>query len=252
MSDVDDTLYCDISSDDERPYIPQVLRRRVVSTVHNLSHSSGRNTVKTIAKKFVWPNMRKDVKDWARACLPCQRSKIHRHTKNPPLYIAIPNSRFQHIHIGMLGPLPESQGYRYCLTMVDRFTRWPEAVSIKDMTAETVGVAFYSGWIARFGAPATITTERDTQCESQLFQNLTQLLGTKRLRTIAYHPQGNGMVKRWHRSLKGAFTCHGVQDWVGILPTVLLGLRTCYKEDIKSTAAEMVYETTLRIPGEFS
>ncbi|XP_026673328.1 uncharacterized protein LOC113464903 [Ceratina calcarata] len=59
------------------------------------------------------------------------------------------------------------------------------------------------------------------------------------------------MIERWHRSLKAAIMCHQTKDWVEILPTVLLGLRTSFKDDIQASAAEMVYGTPLRLPGEF-
>ena len=74
------------------------------------------------------------------------------------------------------------------------------------------------------------------------------LLGSKRSRTTAYHPQANGMVERFHRQLKAQ---PNPDSWMDTLPLVLLGLRTALKEDISATAAEMVYGTTLRLPGEF-
>lgn len=45
--------------------------------------------------------------------------------------------------------------------------------------------------------------------------------------------------------------CHETPNWIETLPVVLLGLRTCIKEDIKASAAELVYGMSLRLPGEF-
>ena len=80
----------------------------------------------------------------------------------------------------------------------------------------------------------------------------TGLLGTKHLRTTAYHPCANGLVERLHRQLKGALKGHPQQQrWTEALPLVLLGIRTSLKEDIGCTTAELVYGTTLRLPGAF-
>ena len=142
-------------------------------------------------------------------------------------------------------------GYRCCSSLVDRFSRWPEAIPLKDVTSDTVATTFYAHWVARFGAPQVITTDRGAQFEAALFRALTNLLGCKRIRTTAYHPASNGLVERWHRALKTAIMCHETSTWVDALPTVLFGPRTCSKEDIKSSTAELLYGTTLRIPEEF-
>lgn len=96
-----------------------------------------------------------------------------------------------------------------------------------------------------------MTTDQGSQFEFQLFTAMTQLIGSKRIHTTAFHPASNGMIERWHRALKAAIMCHQTSEWTTILPTVLLGLRTCYKKDIEGSAAEYMYGTTLRIPGEF-
>ncbi|XP_045492481.1 uncharacterized protein LOC123691931 [Colias croceus] len=81
-----------------------------------------------------------------------------------------------------------------------------------------------------------------------------KLLGINKLRTTPYHPQSNGAVERWHRSLKAALTarlCNISSSWVTELPTVLLGLRTAVRSDTGISAAEITYGTTLRLPGDY-
>jgi len=101
------------------------------------------------------------------------------------------------------------------------------------------------------GSLKIITTDQGSQFESNLFEALMKLLGSKRTRTTAYHPESNGIVERWHRSLKAAIMCQANAEWVDALPIVLIGFRTCYKEDIRASTAELLYGKTLRIPGEF-
>ncbi|XP_043523047.1 uncharacterized protein LOC122535515 [Frieseomelitta varia] len=122
----------------------------------------------------------------------------------------------------VLQRLPTVDNYKYCLTIIDR---WPEAVPLKEISADTIATGIYANWIARFGAPATITTDRGAQFESQIFNSLAKLIGCRHIRTTVYHSPSNGMIERWHRS--------------------------SYKHDIQATAAEMIYGTRLRMPGEF-
>ena len=153
----------------------------------------------------------------------------------------MPESRFDIVHIDLVGPLPPSEGFTYLLTCMDRFTRWPEAIPISAITAEVVAQAFVTGWIARFGIPSTIITDCGQQFESELWSILMRLLGTKRSRTTAYHPQSNGMVERFHRQLKASLKAQqNPTTWMDSLPLVLLGIRTALKEDIRATAAEMI------------
>ncbi|XP_047985266.1 uncharacterized protein LOC125225551 [Leguminivora glycinivorella] len=140
---------------------------------------------------------------------------------------------------------------RYCLTAVDRFTRWPEAYPLKDITAETCAAAFLAGWVARFGCPERITTDRGRQFESRMFQSLASLMGTEHHTTTAYHPAANGLVEHLHRQLKAAITCYASPSWTEVLPLVLLGIRSAWKEDIQASAAELVYGEPLRLPGQF-
>ena len=141
---------------------------------------------------------------------------------------------------------------KYLFTVIDRFTRWPEAIPLPDSTTETCVKALIRHWITRFGVPDDITSDRGPQFTSHMWSELNQLLGISASNTTAYRPQANGLVERFHRQLKGSLKVR-LQGprWMDELPLVLLGIRTAWREDPDCSASDLVYGTSLRIPGEF-
>lgn len=65
------------------------------------------------------------------------------------------------------------------------------------------------------------------------------------------HPQSNGMVEHFHRSLKTTLRASDNASWSKVLPIILLGFCLLYKKSLQTSAAEIVYGSTLHLPCEF-
>lgn len=243
-------LYVDTSNTKHRIYVPEPFRLPIFNSLHSLCHPGVKASIKLLTERFFWKNIKKDVASFVHACILCQKSKVHRHTRSPIQSISVPSKKFSEINVDLVGPLPLSQGFTYILTIIDRFSRWFEAIPVEDQTAETCARAIYSNWISRYGVPVKITTDQGPQFESNLFNAFNSFFGITHIHTTAYNPKANGLIERQHRQLKQALRACLTYDWVECLPSILLGLRSYFREDIQATTAEMVFGQTLRLPNE--
>ena len=247
------TILVDISNGPARPLIPFSWRKRIFDVVHGLGHPGVERTRQTMTDKFVWPSIREDVSNWARECRHCQLAKVTRHTVPQIGDFPVPSKRFDHINVDIVGPLPASNGFRYLLTAVDRFTRWPAAIPMMDISAESVVDSFSHGWVSMFGIPSTVTTDRGSQFGSAIWKQLTSTWGISTSQTTAYHPEANGLVERFHRRLKESLIALADDvstNWYWRLPCALLAIRTTLKPDIKASPSDLVFGEGLAVPGE--
>ncbi len=227
------------------PLIPRDLRRQVFEQLHGTAHPGRRATRSLISSRYVWKGLSTDVTAWAKACLGCQQAKVHRH-------VQVPSRHFSHIHVDLVGPLPASKGFTYLFTIIDRTSRWPEAIPIAATTTVDCANALFQGWVSRFGVPAVITSDCGAQFTSSLWAALCSLLNIQHNQATAYHPQSNGRVERFHRRLKDALRARcAAANWVDHLPWVLLGFRAAARKDDGSTPPQEVFGVPLILPGQF-
>ena len=184
--------------------VPLEYLKSVFNIIYNLAHPGRRATQKLISDKFIWHGLNKQVNQWARECLQCQAVKVQIHVRAPLTNFTVPEKRFSYINVDIVGPLAPSHGFSYLLTIVDRTTRWPEAIPLRDMSTATGSRALIHVWIARFGVPLDMTSDRGSQFTSARWSSICYQLGVQLHRTIAYHPQANGLVKRFNRTMKAS------------------------------------------------
>ena len=145
-----------------------------------------------------------------------------------------------------LGASPKS-----ILTMIDGLTGWAEAVPIADQTAVTVARAVYSEWIARYGVPEQLHSDRGVQFESAVFAELCDTFGVDKTRTTPYRPQANGKCERFNRTLVSMLRRAVLKrpyDWEPLLPTVLQAYRSSITESTGFTPFRLAFGREMRLP----
>ena len=249
--DTQNDLFGVITNGQFRILVPQVLRHRLIAHVHSLGHPGGRLMRQRLAQMYFWPNMRHDIDDYVKTCLQCAQAKPSSTAHRAPL-LFLPTDRFRCLHIDIVGRLPPSgSGRQFVVTMLDRATRWLEAVPTHSITTTAVSKILINNWITRFGIPDVIISDQGTQFEADLFQAISIHFGISKRRTTAYHPQTNGRVERSHRTMKQIIRAlkDRFPDWEQALPVALYAMRTSVMDNGFSPA-QLIYMEPLTVPGD--
>ena len=152
----------------------------------------------------------------------------------------------------IVGPLPRTtNGNEYILVVCDYFTKWVECYALPDHRAQTVANAVVSNFVSRFGVPSVIHSDQGREFESRLFEEVCQLLGFEKTRTTPYHPQSDGLVERFNRTLQqmlSAFANKERDDWDEHLPYVTMAYRATVHESTKFSPNRLMLGRETNLP----
>lgn len=134
--------------------------------------------------------------------------------------------------------------------MIDYFTKAAEIVLVDSKDARTVAHAFYDNWVCRYGCPRFLTTDNGTEFRVE-FVHLLERLGIFHILAAAKHPQSNGAIERFNRTLKKQIKTH-CHDFPKQWPEFLPQLRQAYMQKRHSATGfspnEMLFGKALRLP----
>jgi hypothetical protein len=203
-----------------------------------------------IRTRYYWPQMYEDIRSYVRACDECQRRGRPR--KNQMLHPIPVGSPFHQIGIDFVGPLPlTNQGNKYIIVAMDYLTKWPEAKPVSAATAEQVATFLYEDIIGRHGCPAKILSDRGTHFNNHMIAHLLERFRIKQLLSTPYHPQTNGLVERFNRTLCEALaklSNEHKDDWDQYIAPVLFAYRTTRHNTTKMTPFYLVYGREAKLP----
>ena len=231
----------------EQVVVPTSCRQDIIKIAHEIPMAGhlGRNkTAKRILAHFDWPTLFRDVREFCRSSDRCQKAGGRKCGKVPLIPLPIMSVPFQRIPMDIVGPLPKSnKGNRYILVICDYATRYPEAIPLRSIEAETIAeelVVLFS----RVGIPNEILTDQGSNFTSKLLQELYRLLHMRRIQTSPYHLQTDGLVERFNQTLKAmlrkAASAEG-KDWDKLIPYLLLAYHEVPQDSTGFSHFELLY-----------
>ena len=227
------------SSSTECPITQLIIPRSMYSSVlHQLHDNAGHLGIhKTLAKvkeRFYWPGYEQDVERHIKECQQCQQRNPPNPTPRGPLGTIVATRPFQILSWDIMGPLPlTSKGKRYILVVTDLFSKWVEAFPLASTDADTLAKTLVNEVISRYGVPSSLHSDQGANLTGQVVSSLCKCLGITRTQTTAYHPQGNGQVERFNRTLEAMLAKvvkENQTNWDLQIPLVLLAYRTAIHE----------------------
>ena len=235
--------------------LPASLHTHVLKIAHDNvgGHLGVTKTYRRILNHFYWPKMKRDISRYCRTCHICQtKGKPGAGVKPSPLVpIPVMKDPFSKIIIDCVGPLPRTKrGNQYLLTIIDSATRYPEAIPLRRITTKNVVKALIR-FFTQFGLPIIVQSDQGSNFTSGLFEKVMKSLGIQQFRSTAYHPQSQGVVERFHFTLKTmikAYCTETGSEWDDCIDLLLFSVRDSVQESLGYSPFQLIYGHVPRGP----
>ncbi|KAL1248875.1 hypothetical protein QQF64_022193 [Cirrhinus molitorella] len=236
---------------DDKFVVPEALQKPIIKLYHDYSHVSAAKTLQLIQRQFWW-QLAADTERWCHTCLVCatvNQGKVGRTNLCRP---EPPKGPWEFLQLDFIGPLPSAKGgYRYCLVIIDKFSKWVEAIPTRNNTANTVARVLANQIIPIWGASIQIESDQGTHFTGQVMQSMCKMLNIKQRFHLPYRPQSSGIVERLNRVIKENITKQIAQHqnkWIDALPTVLTVLRATPSKATGISPFELMTGRVMKLP----
>ena len=190
--------------------VPRNLKSEALKHAHEVSgHLGQKKTIKKAEELFYWCNLKVDVSQYVKQCTTCQRFK-GKGLQQPWRELPSVGKPLERVGIDLTDMIAGSQGYRYVFTLVDHYSRFVKFYPLKSKHTHSV-IEALGQYVADYGAPEGIVLDNGGEFTSQAFQEFCQQNLITLYFTTPYHPRGNSVTERMHRTLKSilASLCQG-------------------------------------------
>ena len=204
-------------------------------------HLDADKTLGRVCQVGYWVNMITDVEAYCRECLACQAAKPS--APQPVPLTSVPIGKpWQMVAVDILEVPRSPKNNRYVLILQDYFTKWVEAIPLPDQTASRITNEL-AKIFATLGFLEIVHSDQGQNFESTIPRQTLEAFGVQKSQTTAYHPQGDGMVEWFNRSLLQMLHTYvfGEADWEPYLHLILFAYRTAIHSSTGVSPFELMF-----------
>ena len=234
--------------------VPRSERRAMIRRSHDslfAGHLGISRMVFRLQTRVYWPGLRQDVWTYVASCTVCIARKSPCPRRAPMGQVAV-GRRWERVAMDLLDmSITSAKGNRYVLVMVDCFSRWTEACPLSDKTAISVADPFFRNIVCRFGMPSVIHSDQGREFENKVMHELCILGGSHKTKTTPYHPESDGLVERFNRTLLmmlEMFFGEHKEDWDDLLPPVMMAYRSSVHESTGFSPYRLMFGEECMLP----
>ena len=239
-----------------RCVVPKQLRTQLLEENHSgpmAGHFSGEKLYKSLVRHWWWPGMYSDVTRHCASCPQCAIVNGNKRINRPPLS-PIPVQRpFQIMGVDVMDLPVTDSGNRHVVVFQDFLTKWPMVFPVPDQKAVRLVKLLTEEVIPLFGVPEALLSDRGTNLMSTLMLDICKKLGIRKLNTTVYHPECDGMVERFNRTLKTALRKHAAtygSQWDKYLSGILFAYRNIPHDSTGEKPSYLLFGMDCRTPTE--
>ena len=222
----DTLLHIQVDSEEET--------RKLAQELHSATHLGGQALWKLFSDRYSHKAGRRLCIEVAQSCPQCQLGSDYGHRLKTTGSIQY-QGPWDTLSADIVGPLPADCQHEFLIVFVDCYSQYTILVPANNHTASTVSDALLRHVVPYFGTPRRLLSDRGREFVGEIWGKLTRSLGTQRLLSSSYHPEGNSINERSHRTINNMLRARLLdgtpsRTWVDKIPGIMLALNAMAHE----------------------